>query len=147
MKRFQKRIRTENGFSLVEVLTVLLLVSLIAAIAIPKYTAAMNRDKFTVAQTNGENIYREITDALSSASTLGTTNGTITYSAGTGLLTLALGTGATSPSPFSENIDPAVSLTGKTYANTMNWCIALVDDSAKVIYNQDGLQSSLNACP
>lgn len=146
MKRFQKRIRTENGVSLVEVLTALLLVSLIAAIAIPKYTAAMNRDKFTVAQANGENIYREITDALSGASTLGTTDGTITYSAGTGL-TLALGVGATSPKPFSENIDPAVSLTGKTYANTMNWCIAVVDDSAKVIYNQDGLQSSLNACP
>lgn len=142
-----KRSRRQEGFSFVEVLVTMLLLSIIAAIAIPKYTAAMNRDNYTIAQTDGENMYREITDALASTTDFGSTNGTISYSAGSGLLTIALGSGATSPSPFSENMDASASLTGKTYASTLNWCIAVVDGVATVVYNQDGFQTGVTVCP
>lgn len=142
-----KRSRRQEGFSFVEVLVTMLLLSIIAAIAIPKYTAAMNRDNYTIAQADGENLYREITDALSSTTNFGSTNGTIAYSSGTGLLTITLGTGGVSPSPFSEAIDSSASITGKTYGSTLNWCIAVVDGVATVVYNQDGFQTGVTVCP
>jgi len=145
------KIHKTLGFSLVEIIVVLVIVSILSAIAIPKYLNSKNKAYYQTALNDGENAYTEITNVVSTYSdsnaTFGSTDGTITYTSLTNTITMTLGLGAVSPGSFIETFSNSTTLVGKTYANTLNWCIAVANNSQTVIYDQDGLESSLNSCP
>lgn len=146
---FNRILRSRNslGFSLIEIVTVLLIASVISAIAVPKYLSSKNKGNLSIAQSDGDNLFREIRDATMDVQTPGSTNGTITFDPSTGTMTMTLGTGGDTINPFTENVTPGTTVSGVTYANTYNWCIDVVNNAQHAIFNQDGYQPSLASCP
>lgn len=145
--RLFKKSGKDSGFSLIEILVVLIIVSIISAIAVPRYLAAKKKEYVTVAQSDGDNIYREINNALADITSFGTTNGTIAFDIPTNIMTITLGSGAPSIGTFSENVSNGTSIAGVTYGNTLNWCIDVANNGAHAIFSQNGYQGSLTACP
>ena len=146
-QRLFKKDSKTSGFSLIEILVVLMIVSIISAIAIPRYLAAKNKEYITVAQSDGDNIYREVNNALADITSFGSTNGTIAFDTTTNIMTITLGSGGQSIGTFSENVSNGTSISGVTYGNTLNWCINVANNGAHAVFNQDGYQASLSACP
>ena len=152
MRLFRKnRDKLTSGFSLVEIIVVLVIVSILSAIAIPRYLNSKNKAYYQTALNDGSNVYNEITNVFltyaDTATTFGTTNGTISYTPTTNTVTIMLGVGATSPGSIVETLSNGTTMTGITYANTLNWCIAVTNNVQTVIYDQDGFESSLTNCP
>ena len=149
MQFFKKsKSRAMTGFSLVEIIVVVLIVSILSAVAIPKYLATRNKAYYQTASNDGASMYQEITNVLSDTSPdFGSTNGTIAYDPTTNTVTIALGAGATSPGSFVEKLSNGTTVSGTTYASTLNWCIDVVNNSQHAIYNQDGSQSTWTSCP
>lgn len=145
---FRKRLRMHStlGFSLVEIIVVLLIVSVLGSIAIPKYLSAKAKANLNIAQTDGNNLLREIRNATMDIQTYGSTNGTIALNISTGTMTITFPGGDTL-APFTENVTPGTTVTGVTYANTYNWCIDVVNNSQHAIFDQDGYRGQLIACP
>ena len=139
-----------SGFSIIELVVALLVVAVIASIAVPFYGNIKNRSYMQDALNDGDVIFREITATIGDSNvypTLGSTNGTISLdTSSTYLMTITLGSGVTSPTPFVEHLSRGTTVTGLTIANTVDWCIDVANNNQHAIFTQSGLQNGYNAC-
>ena len=135
-----------EGFSLIELIAVLLIVSIVSAVAIPYYSNERARANLATARQDGDGLNREILATVQDIGTLGTTNGNIAYDPVGHTVTITLGAGATSPSPFSYTLSKNTTAQGITYANTSKWCFDTLNTGQHVVYTDLGQSSTLTSC-
>lgn len=143
---FEKR-RSEEGFSLIEVLATLLIILILSSIALPYYSNERMRGYLNTARQDGDSLSREILASVQDVGTLGTSNGTISYDSSTHTVTIALGTGVTSPSPFPYILSANTTAAGITYANTTKWCVAVANNGQSAFFTDLGQNTSIALCP
>lgn len=83
-------IRNRKGFSLLELIVVLLVIGVIAAIAIPTYNAVIGNSRETTALTTAQGIARNIQATASSSNPAQTAINTA-WASGTGAVAIAVG--------------------------------------------------------
>lgn len=141
--------KNHKGFSLVELLVVLLIMSIIAGIAVPLYLNQKQRSYLSLAQSDAKAIGSEVTSIVSDYTSFGTgtTTNTIAITGGVlvfGAMTAATGTGtfvATGPGATTSTVrvSSGSTLAGSYSANGINWCIVITNNSTYAKYNQTGL--------
>lgn len=146
--------RSENqGFSLVELLVVLLIMSVIAGIAVPLYLNQKQRSYLAVAQSDATSIGQEITSMVSDYTSFGSAVGQITLSSGVvtfAAMTAATGSGlavATGPGSsgtlrVSTGSTMNAATTSSWATGTTNWCIEIVNNGTYAKYTNAGLTLS-----
>ena len=139
--------KKNKGFTVVELLVALLIISVISAIAIPIYLNVKTRANLHIAQKDGQNLAGEVQALLGSYQDFGSTDGTISWGSSTKLMTIVLGTGATSPVPVTENLSTGTTVSGKTFASSTSWCLDVANNGQHVIFTQTGYASGLSICP
>ena len=146
--RSKVSLKGNAGFSLVEIIVVILIVSILSSIAIPRYLATKNKAYLQTALSDGGAMYQELTNVFADTiPDFGSTNGTIVYTPATNTVTVVLGVGAVSPGTFIEILSNSTTATGVTYAATLNWCLDVANNGQHAIYTQDGAQYSMLSCP
>ena len=149
LSSYLKSKRSKKGFSLIELIISLLIISVIAGIAIPTYLNEKTRVYKQVSLTDGDYLNREILATIGDNTTyptFGTTNGTISYNSTTSMLTVSLGAGATSPASFIAHLSSGSTISGITYANSTSWCIDVFNTTQSSIFTPTGLSSILTSC-
>lgn len=145
----------EAGFSLVELLVVVVIIGILAAIAIPLFSNQRNRAYKATAQEDGRTIAMEITAMLSDITTMPTapaTNGTFVGLSGETLTLTFNGTPTPDITKTSTiRVTSGTTVTASGYAagavtTTPTWCIIVSNNSQNVVYTQDGLQGSKSTC-
>ena len=86
-----KNIRNEEGFTLVELLVVVVILVALAAIAVPIFLNQANKAKDAAAQSNLGAIASVIQNGFSTGATVTNTAGVISYDGDTGKQTIQLG--------------------------------------------------------
>lgn len=147
----------EGGFSLVELLVVVVIVSILSAVAVPLFTSQRARSFQATARADGNAIAKEIASMLSGATNMGTTPATATtwatLATATGVITLAPGVGA-----VGVNLTSTGRVTSGTTITTSGmtggaitgagptWCVAFDNNGQKAVYTAAGLQQTATAC-
>lgn len=139
--------RKAFGFSTIEITIALIILAVISAIAIPLYTSAQGRSHLTIAQNDGKILFNEIQSTLTDYQTFGTTDGSIALNTSTNLVTITLGSGATSPAAFSVKTSSGSTATGKTFANSTSWCLDVANQGKHVIFTEKGYTAGISNCP
>ena len=143
--------KDQKGFSLVELLVVLLIMSIMAGVAVPLYLNQRNRAYLQTAVSDATSIGQEITAIVSDYTDFGTASSTISISgtptvlAFTGM-TAAAGTGlAVAAGPGTTTSIVRVSGTGTLSGNTSAtagtalWCIIVTNNGSYAKYTNAGL--------
>ena len=141
--------KDQKGFSLVELLVVLLIMSIMASVAVPLYLNQRNRAYLQTAVSDATSIGQEITAIVSDYTDFGTASSTIsissTFLAFTGM-TAAAGTGvsvATGPGTTTSivRVSGTGTLSGNTSATagTALWCIIVTNNGSYAKYTNAGL--------
>jgi prepilin-type N-terminal cleavage/methylation domain-containing protein len=145
--------KKDKGFTLVELLVVILIVGILAGIAVPIYLNQKNRAYLNSAREDAHSIGMEIYSILSDYTSFGTSaaTNTITVSSGVNVtfgamtaatgssMALATGPGAVTTSTPKLTAGSTVSGTyGTTIANDLKWCIVVANNSTYVKYNETG---------
>ena len=141
--------KDNKGITLTELLVALLISSIIAGIATPVYFNARHKGAQEVAISDGNALASQVTSMLLSSTNFGSTNGTISVTnlSRPATVTITLGAGATSPPPSSEAITLTTTANGVTYANSVNWCLDVVNGVRNAIYTETGYQKNMTSCP
>ena len=146
-----KMSRKENeGFSLVELLVVLLIMSILAGIAVPLYLNQKQRSYMSIAQADATALGQEITSMVSDYTSFGSAVGTITLSSNVvtfSAMAAATGTGmAVLTGPGSSGtlrISAGSTVTSGNWATgTTNWCLVVANNGASAKYTNAGLVAS-----
>ena len=154
LKALRNSRKDNEGFSLVELLVVLLIMSIIAGIAVPLYLNQKQRAYLSLAQADATAIGQEITSILSDYTSLGTLAGTITISGGVlvfGGMTSATGNGTanttagaglsgplTTTSTVRINAASTISSSNWDLLGAMKWCIVVTNNGTYAKYNGSG---------
>ncbi len=83
MKRFMNKINEKKGFTLAELLIVVAIIAVLVAVAIPVFTAQLEKSRKATALANVRAAYAEASAAFLSATESGEVNG-VTVTIGTG---------------------------------------------------------------
>lgn len=151
--------RKENkGFSLVELLVVLLIMSVIAGIAVPLYLNQKSRSYLAVAQSDATSLGQEVTSLVSDYTSFASSGCTanlcpITPSGTVGAyvltftaFTAATGGGTASPTgqptTGSLRISTGSSVTSANYGQGLAWCLVVTNNGAYAKYTNAGLTLS-----
>jgi len=143
--------KDKSGFSLVELLVVLLIMSVLAGIAVPLYLNQKQRSYMSIAQSDTTAVGQEVSSITlgytsfgSSPGTIGLSSGAISFSpmtAATGVgLYSATGPGTTTSIP---RLSAGSSVSGSYGAGTgTTWCLIIVNNGAYSQYTNAGLVTS-----
>lgn len=158
MFKLLKNINSKNndGFSLVELLVVLLIMSVIAGIAVPLYLNQKQRAYLAVAQSDATSVGEEISSIVSDYTSFGTLAGTInitggfivfdgmTSATGSGMANTTAGAGLSGPltTTSSPRLSNGSTLTGNWGTNSINWCIEVINNGTYAKYTDAGLTLS-----
>ena len=149
LKALRNSRKDNEGFSLVELLVVLLIMSIIAGIAVPLYLNQKQRSYLSLAQADATAIGQEMTSILADYTTFGTATCTtnlcpLTLTSGSAIaftaMTAAAGSGtaaAAGPGTTTSTIrlSPGSTATGNTGSGaTMPWCIIVTNNSTYAKY-------------
>ena len=148
---FSKVKKDKRGFSLVELLVVLLIMSIIASVAIPLYLNQQKRSSLSLAQSDTTSTGQEINSLVGDYTNFGTATGTITFPGGVATfspMTGATGNGAalsTGPGTTTSivRLSPNSTASGSygTGASTP-WCIVVANRGTYAQYTNTGLAAS-----
>lgn len=163
MFNFVKKDR-ERGFSLVELIVVVVIIGILAGIAIPLFSAQRNRAYKASAQEDGRTIALEMTAMLNEVTNMGTTpaaaNTFVGVNTTTGVLTLTFngtpqinGVNWTSPQTSTIRVSPGTTITTSGYSGgavatpgNPTWCVAVDNNGQKAVYTNSGLSTTATAC-
>lgn len=134
------------GFSVIEIVVALLLLSIISIISIAIYSNIKAKGNLNIAENDGSNLFGEVQATLVDYTTFGSTNGTISLDVNAKIVTITLGTGATSPASFGEKLSNGSTATGITYANSTRWCIDVANSGSHAIFTEKGFQPTSLVC-
>ena len=146
-----KASRKDNeGFSLVELLVVLLIMSVLAGIAVPLYLNQKQRSYLSIAQSDATALGQEATSMTSDYTSFGSAVGTITLSSNVmtfSAMTAATGSGlAVATGPGASGTLRASNGSSITSGNwgtgTINWCLVVANNGAYAKYTNAGLTAS-----
>lgn len=151
LKLFTQVKKDKQGFSLVELLVVLLVMSIIAGVAIPLYLNQQNRSYLSLAQSDTTATGQEIKSLTGDYTNFGTANGTITFPSG--VITFSPMTGATGngtslitgPGATTSIVKlSAGSVASGSYGSgpSTPWCIIISNKSTYSQYTNAGLVAS-----
>ena len=154
---FLKQSNEEEGFSLVELLVVIVIIGILAAIAIPLYNNQRTNAYRAVAETDVRNIGMEISSMVYGASDMGTSpasNGSwVSWNSGTGELTLTFnGTPAGVDEVSTVRMTPGSTVSSSGYeggavtALGPIWCVAVDHNGQVAVFTEAGLQSNMTTC-
>ena len=149
------RNKNEKGFSLVELLVVLLIMSIVAGIAVPLYLNQRNRAYLQTAVTDAHSIGDEITAIVSDYTSFGTgtctanlcpitiTGNVLVFTA----MTAAAGNGTAVATGPGTTVSTVRLSTGSTLSSAnvgsgtaMAWCVVISNSSSYAKYTNAGLQ-------
>jgi len=153
----RKENRKEEGFSLVELLVVIVIIGILAAIAIPLYNNQRSRAYQATAEYDGRNLSLEISSMLSRATDMGTSPASntswVAWDPETSELTLSF-----DGSPIGVSEVTTVRLTAGTNISTSGyeggpvgafgpvWCVAVENSGELAVYTEAGLQAGATQC-
>ena len=149
---FGSKNNRRQGFSLVELLVVLLIMSIIASVAIPLYLNQQQRSYLTLAQADATSVGQEVTSITSDYTSFGSTDGTISlvggaiaFSSMTGAtgdgVALASGPGTTASIPkFAK--DSTVVNGSYGAGSGKPWCITVGNQGTYTQYTDKGEENS-----
>lgn len=148
----------ESGFSLVELLAVVVIIGIIAGIAVPRFSSAKNRANLARAVSDGGAILLELNSMLTGYTSVGTTsNGTIaigTISASRAQLNLTLGSGY-APSSQAANQFTSINVSSSTEtvagslatgATSLSFCFIVTVEGQSAVFNEISYQPSATNC-
>ena len=148
---FSKVKKDKRGFSLVELLVVLLIMSIIASVAIPLYLNQQKRSSLSLAQSDTTSTGQEINSLVGDYTNFGTATGTITFPGGVATfspMTGATGNGAalsTGPGATTSiiKLSPNSTASGTYGTGTSTpWCIVITNNGTYAQYTNTGLAAS-----
>jgi len=146
-----------EGFSLVELLVVLLIMSVLAGIAVPLYLNQKQRSYMSLAQGDAYALGQEITAVVSDYTSFGSLAGTITIpsnvltfggmtsATGSGTANTTTGAGLSGPLTTTSTLRVTAGSTvtsGNWATGTTNWCIVVTNNGASAKYTNAGLTAS-----
>ena len=144
--------KDQKGFSLVELLVVLLIMSIMAGVAVPLYLNQRNRAYLQTAVSDATSIGQEITAIVSDYTSFGSSSATnsITISSNVlvfGAMTSAAGNGTAAAAGPGTTVSTVRLSTGSSLssANTgsgtgLAWCIVISNSTSYAKYTNAGLQ-------
>jgi prepilin-type N-terminal cleavage/methylation domain-containing protein len=141
LRNSDKTLQNEGGFSLSELLVVIVIIAILAAFAIPTFLNQRSRSYITVARTDARSISNALQDGLLSLTNYG--NGVSwTYTAGTpGTLSINPSVAPLTAITESINLSPGSSLapggSNNTATNSFTYCIA-VNNNGHIAYQTAG---------
>lgn len=118
MKRFMNKMNEKKGFTLAELLIVVAIIAVLVAVAIPVFTAQLNKSKYATDVANARSVYAQLTaDLLANGSVTlptGVSSGsksTLTYGGNTfqfsGLSSVTFAGGTDSETPIVVTVTPS----------------------------------------
>jgi len=143
--------KDKSGFSLVELLVVLLIMSVLAGIAVPLYLNQKQRSYMSIAQADTTAVGQEVSSITLGYTSFGSAPGTIGLSSGAisfSPMTAATGVGlysATGPGTTTSipRLSAGSSVSGSYGAGTgTTWCLIIVNNGAYSQYTNAGLVTS-----
>lgn len=138
----------QSGYTLIEVLVVLLIISILSSIAVPLYLNEEYRGYLATAVSDADTVSQEVASALADYTSLGTNPGSITVSGGVLVFsTMAGATGlgnvsATGPGTTTSSVvlSPNSTIGSANWGTSggVNWCVEIINNNSFAKYTSNG---------
>lgn len=146
--QIKNRLQKNSGFTLVEILVVLLILSILSSIAVPTLLNERYRGYLATAVSDANTVSQEIASVLADYTSLGTNAGTITIAGGVLVfspMVSATGIGnvvATGPGTTTTLVNISSNSTIGTAnwgtSGGVNWCVEIINKNTFTKYTSNG---------
>jgi prepilin-type N-terminal cleavage/methylation domain-containing protein len=144
--------RTDDGFSLIELLITVTIIAVLAAIAIPLYTSQKEKASLVAAESDARGIGMEIISTISDYTSTGVggpitiTGDSVAIEIGASHVPLGLPDTPTTTARLSPDSTLAASSSVKPFSSVNEFCLRVDNAGQTAIFTQDGLQPAATDC-